>query len=177
MSNDARTEMAGERPEVSDASDVNDPSTADLGAVVRALSSRTRIGQFVSVGAAGFAAETAIVLVLTTVFGVFAQGAKAVGAEVSITLMFVLNERWTFSEAGATGSGPFLRRLFKSHLVRLGGLVVGFTVLTLLVDFTSIRLMVAGADLWPTVANGIGIGCGLTLNYLTESLFTWRIHR
>jgi putative flippase GtrA len=151
--------------------------SGDVRSTLSALTSGVRIGQFFSVGVVGASAETVILAVLTAGFGVMPQLAKVAGAEVSITLMFLLNEHWTFSEAGARGSKPFLYRLLKSHIVRLGGLAVGFAVLTLLTDFTDVTLYVAGADFWPTVANGIGIGCGLVLNYLTESLFTWKVHR
>jgi putative flippase GtrA len=139
------------------------------------LYSGIRFGQFVSVGAVGATAETIVVAILTAGYGVLPQLAKAVGAEVSITLMFLINDRWTFSEAGDAGWLPRLRRYLKSHLVRAGGLLVGFAVLTALTSWTDITLVVAGADLWPTVANAIGIGCGMLLNYLTEGLFTWRV--
>ena len=81
------------------------------------------------------------------------------------------------AESGGEDAASLGRRYLKSHGVRLGGLVVGFAVLTLLVDFTDVTLRVAGADFWPTVANGIGIGCGMVLNYVAESLITWRVHR
>ncbi|GAB3319254.1 GtrA family protein [Haloplanus rallus] len=139
------------------------------------LYSGIRFGQFASVGAVGATAETVVVAVLTAGYGVLPQLAKAVGAEVSITLMFLINDRWTFAEAGAAGWLPRGRRYLKSHLVRAGGLFVGFAVLTALTSWTDVTLVVAGADLWPTVANAIGIGCGMLLNYLTEGLFTWRV--
>ena len=139
------------------------------------LYSGLRFGQFVSVGAVGATAETIVVAVLTAGYGFLPQLAKAVGAEVSITLMFLINDRWTFADAGATGLLARGRRYLKSHLVRAGGLIVGFTVLTVLTAWTDVTLVVGGADLWPTVANVIGIGCGLLLNYLTEGLFTWRV--
>jgi len=139
------------------------------------LYSGMRFGQFVSVGAVGATAETIVVAILTAGYGVVPQLAKAVGAEVSITLMFLINDRWTFAEAGAAGLLPGFRRFLKSHLVRAGGLLVGFAVLTALTSWTDVTLVVAGADLWPTVANAIGIGCGMILNYLTEGLFTWRV--
>ena len=150
-----------------------DGDRAGLGALV----SGVRVGQFVSVGAVGATAETLLVAALTAGYGVVPQLAKAVGAEVSITLMFLLNDRWTFAEEGVDGSRSLLYRYGRSHVVRLGGLVVGFTVLTLLTDFTDVTLVVAGADFWPTVANGIGIVFGMVLNYVFESVFTWRVHR
>ena len=139
------------------------------------LYSGIRFGKFVSVGAVGATAETIVVALLTAGYGVVPQLAKAVGAEVSITLMFLINDRWTFSEAGAVGRLAWVRRYLKSHVVRAGGLLVGFAVLTALTAWTDVTLVVAGADLWPTVANAIGIGCGMLLNYLTEGLFTWQV--
>jgi len=139
------------------------------------LYSGIRFGKFVSVGAVGATAETLVVAFLTAGYGVLPQLAKAVGAEVSITLMFLINDHWTFPNAGAMGWLARIRRYLKSHVVRAGGLAVGFAVLTVLTSWTDVTLVVAGADLWPTVANVIGIGCGMLLNYLTEGLFTWRV--
>jgi putative flippase GtrA len=141
------------------------------------LYSGVRFGQFVSVGAVGATAETVVVAALTAGYGLLPQLAKVVGAEVSITLMFLINDRWTFSEAGSEGRLAVGRRYLKSHLVRAGGLFVGFAVLIALTSWTDVTLVVFGADLWPTVANAIGIGCGMVLNYLTEGLFTWRVGR
>jgi putative flippase GtrA len=144
---------------------------------VEALLSGVRFGQFVSVGVVGATAETVIVFLLTALLGIWAIPAKAIGAEVSITLMFLVNDRWTFAGEGEGSRRSVLGRYLRSHLVRLGGISVAFVVLYLLVEFTAISLVAFGADLWPTVANGIGIGVGMMLNYLFESLFTWRVHR
>jgi len=145
---------------------------------IRALATAERVGQFVSVGVAGATLETVIVALLTS--GVLATtapplAAKAVGAEASITLMFLLNDRWTFADEGEGGVVSLLRRYGKSHLVRLGGLSVAFVTLYVLTSLTGLSLLVRGADLWPTVANAIAIGVGMTLNYVAESLVTWRV--
>ena len=145
---------------------------------LRALATAERIGRFVSVGVAGATLETVIVALLTS--GVLATtapplAAKAVGAEASITLMFLLNDRWTFADEGEGGVVSLLRRYGKSHLVRLGGLSVAFVTLYVLTSLTGLSLVVRGADLWPTVANAIAIGVGMTLNYVAESLVTWRV--
>ena len=171
----------------SDTSDEEtNPSDGDPGPIqrlqdrLRALVAAERIGQFVSVGVAGAGLETIIVALLTSgiVAGLTAPplAGKAVGAEASITLMFLLNDRWTFADEGDSGVGSLLRRYAKSHAVRLGGLSVAFGVLYLLTSWTDVRLVIEGADLWPTVANIIGIGVGMTLNYVAESLITWRVH-
>ncbi|MDR5657202.1 GtrA family protein [Halodesulfurarchaeum sp. HSR-GB] len=143
----------------------------------RALASGARIGQFVSVGLAGAGLETVIVFLLTGLATVPPLGAKAVGAEASISLMFLLNDRVTFAGEGERGIRSTGRRYLKSHTVRLGGLAVAFTTLYVLTAWTEITLRVSGADVWPTLANVIGIGVGMTINYVAESLITWRVHR
>ena len=47
--------------------------------------------------------------------------------------------------------------------------------LYILTSLTGLSLVVRSADLWPTVANAIAIGVGMTLNYVAESLVTWRV--
>ncbi|MEZ3115317.1 GtrA family protein [Halobaculum sp. MBLA0147] len=139
-----------------------------------ALASTTRIGQFVSVGVVGATLEQVIVALLTTLAGVGPLAAKAVGAEASISTMFLLNDNWTFDGHGADDDS-LPRRWLRSHTVRLGGLAVSFAALHALTAWTDVRLLVFGLDFWPTVANGIGIGLGMVLNYVAESLFTWRV--
>ena len=146
---------------------------------LRALAAAGRIWRFVSVGAAGATLETVIVALLTS--GVLARTAppllaKAVGAEASITLMFLVNDRWTFAGAGEAGFVSRCRRYGRSHLVRVGGLAVAFATLFALTAWTDVTILVDGADLWPTVANVVAIGAGMTLNYVAESLVTWRVH-
>ena len=146
---------------------------------LRALATAGRIGRFVSVGAAGAMLETVIVALLTS--GVLARTAppllaKAVGAEASITLMFLVNDRWTFAGEGEAGFVSRCRRYGRSHLVRVGGLAVAFATLFVLTAWTDVTVLVGGADLWPTVANAVAIFAGMTLNYVAESLVTWRVH-
>ena len=172
MSEDTeRTEPDGGFPSTTDGG----PEAAVEGtSTVEALLSKTRIGQFVSVGVVGATAETIIVFLLTGLLGVWAIAAKAVGAEVSIVIMFFINDNWTFV---TQRSGSVARRLLRSHVVRLGGISVAFVVLWLLTDVVTVSLAFAGIEFWPTIANGIGIGVGMVLNYLFESLFTWKVQK
>ncbi|WP_277554305.1 GtrA family protein [Halobaculum limi] len=156
-------------------SGTNTDADADAESGLTALVSGVRIGQFVSVGVAGATLETVIVALLTTTVAASPLAAKAVGAEASISLMFLLNDRYTFGKEGAAGAFALARRWGRSHLVRIGGLSVAFATLWLLTAQTDLTLVVAGRDLWPTVANLVGIGVGLTLNYVAESVFTWRV--
>ncbi|WP_226010813.1 GtrA family protein [Halomicrobium salinisoli] len=142
---------------------------------VEGLLHRTRISQFVSVGIVGATIETTIVAILTTALGTSPLAAKAIGAEVSVTTMFVINDSWTFSDKGDKGQYAFIRRWGKSHLVRAVGLGVAFTVLYILTSTIQYSILVVGFDIWPTVANGVGIGIGMIVNYVAESLFTWNV--
>lgn len=140
-----------------------------------ALVHRTRISQFVSVGVVGASIETVIVALLTATVGVAPLAAKAVGAEVSISTMFVINDRWTFASEGDAGVSAFVRRWGKSHLVRLVGLSVAFVILYFLTGIVQFSIKIAGLNAWPTIANGIGIGVGMLINYVAESLLTWDV--
>jgi len=149
----------------------NDPLTARLGALL----STVRFGKFASVGAAGATVETIIVTVLTVLFGVYGLFAKVVGTEASITLMFLLNEHWTFATEGREDRRSLLGRYLRSHLVRMGGLAVAFLVFAALLELTDVGLLVSGRDFWPPVANLLSIGAAMWVNYLAESLFTWQV--
>jgi len=132
------------------------------------MASSGRLLRFATVGLVGTTVDFAILIALVERHGFPPELAKLVGAETAIIVMFVVNERWTFSEWGRTGLRPLLRRLFTSNLVRTGGLVVSTTVLTLLVYYASVQYL---------LANAAGIACGFVVNFLAESYFTWRVHR
>ncbi|GAA0299833.1 MULTISPECIES: GtrA family protein [Halarchaeum] len=131
------------------------------------------LGRYLSVGVTGASVESIVVLALTATALTGSLVAKAVGAEISISLMFVLNDRWTFADAGAAGIRSFVDRFLRSHAVRAVGLAVGFVVLIALTDFVTVSVRLAGLELWPTLANLIGIGTGFAVNYIGEGLFTW----
>lgn len=154
-----------------------DTIVAGIQARLRSIASGARIGQFLSVGISGATLETIIVFLLTGIITLPPLAAKAVGAEASISLMFLLNDRWTFAGEGEAGLAAKGRRYLKSHTVRLGGLAVAFGTLYVLTSWTEIEFVLSRADFWPTIANLIGIGTGMTINYVAESLITWRVHR
>lgn len=139
------------------------------------LLSGTQFGQFVSVGIVGAVADTAVLALTAFLFGLSDLWAKAAGAEVAILVMFLLNERWTFTDQGAVGSVPFLRRLGKSHLVRAGGVGVQLAIFWALIRPYRVQLSVAGTDVWVIVASLFSIGVATAINYVFESLFTWQI--
>jgi putative flippase GtrA len=141
---------------------------------VEALLSGVRFGKFVSVGAVGAAFDLAVSTLLILQFGVVGEVAKVAGAEVAIVVMFFINEHWTFAEEATGGALPTLRRLLKSNLVRSGGVAVQFLVVRSLGGL-DVTLTAFGVDLWQLVPLPIAIGVSMLLNYVLESLVTWRV--
>ncbi|MEZ3142742.1 GtrA family protein [Halobaculum sp. MBLA0143] len=139
---------------------------------VDALLSGTRIGQFLSVGVAGATLETVVLSLLDPVLGLPFLVAKAVGAEASITLMFLLNDNWTFD---GESDASVVRRWLRSNSVRIVGVGIAAGIGQALVTFVDPGVVVAGFDVWAPVANLAGIGVAMVVNYVAESLFTWRI--
>ncbi|WP_438267271.1 GtrA family protein [Halorubellus salinus] len=142
---------------------------------LRALVSGTRFGQFASVGVVGAAFDVTTATVLQSL-GVFPELAVFVGIEVAVVVMFLLNDNWTFSTEGRRGIRATLRRLARSNLVRAGGIAVQLATFRLLYRVFFVDVDVLGIDGWFVTAKVAGIGAGLLVNYVAESLFTWRVH-
>lgn len=162
-----------------------------------ALASGVRFGQFVSVGAIGAVVDTIVLLTLAEGLGLLPELATLAGIETAILVMFAVNERWTFADEGSPGRRPLLGRLKRSHLVRVAGSLTQFGVFVIVYRllFVPITLgqlplwqvvasgvglqptTLAGLDVWLLVAKGTGIGIGMIVNYVFESLFTWRVTR
>lgn len=141
-----------------------------------ALLDPAQIGRFISVGAMGATLDLAVSTAIFVWTGVPAHLAKFVGAECAIVAMFVANDRWTFITADTRGWRHRLRRLAKSNLVRSGGLAIQVVVVYVLTRLP-VAVSLGGIDMWPLLTMPIAIGCGFLLNYVGESLLTWRIHR
>ena len=142
---------------------------------IDALRSRARFGQFVSVGVVGALCDTTVLVVLTEVFGVLPEIATIIGIETAILVMFAINENWTFADEGRAGRRSLLGRLLKSHTVRAAGSTTQFVVFVAIFRGVPVTLNVVGVDAWLVVAKGCGIGVGMLVNYVAESLFTWRV--
>jgi putative flippase GtrA len=144
--------------------------------VVDSLLSRSRFGKFVSVGAVGAVFDVTTATVLREL-GVFPELAVFVGIEVAIVVMFLLNDNWTFAEQGAAGVGAALRRLLRSNLVRAGGIIVQLATFRFLFRVVALELTVVGIDGWFVFSKVAGIGTGMIVNYVAESVVTWRVGR
>ena len=133
--------------------------------VLRALLSPVRFTQFLSVGIVGLLVDNVSLVVLVQSTDLAPHVAAFPSKELSITVMFLLNERWTFAET-ENGDSRLGVRFLKSNLVRSVGAAVGIGVLYLLTQFLGI---------WYVAANVAGVGVGFLFNYVLESLFTWGI--
>ncbi|ELY47973.1 GtrA family protein [Natronorubrum bangense JCM 10635] len=135
---------------------------------VRALLSTARFSQFVGVGVAGAAVDNVALLLLVEVTALGPVAAKVLSWELSIMVIFAINERWTFAEYGAMTPRALGRRFVRSNAVRFAGFLVTLSVLAILVGWF---------DVWYLTANLIGTGIGFFVNYTCESLITWKVHR
>ena len=165
-----------------------------LGDRARSLLSGARFGKFVSVGAVGAVCDTVVLVTLKQVVGAPPELAWLAGVETAIIVMFLINENWTFAGHGTDDRASFLRRLGRSHVVRAGGVTTQFVIfegvyrllfrdvllgdIGLWVALTGgFGVPLAGLDVWLLVAKGLGVGVGMVVNYVFESLFTWRVHQ
>lgn len=142
---------------------------------VDALTSKVRFGMFLSVGIIGALFDTAVLVIAVEVFGLLEEIALLLGIETAIVVMFLLNDRFTFKHAGASGRWSVLFRLARSHGVRAGGIVTQFVVFVLVYRLFFVSVPVMGVDGWLLVAKGLGISAGFFVNYVFESLFTWKV--
>lgn len=134
----------------------------------RALWSRSRVGQFVGVGLVGAAVDTLGLYLLVELTALGPVVGKAVSWELSIVVIFVINEWWTFASYGETTPRALGRRFLRSNVVRFAGFLVTLAVLAMLVRW---------AGVWYVAANAVGIGVGFFVNYTCESLYTWKVHQ
>lgn len=139
------------------------------------LVSAVRFGKFVSVGAVGALFDVTTATALREL-GVYPEIAVLAGIEVSVVVMFFLNDNWTFAAEGTGGVRSTLRRLARSNLVRTGGILVQLGTFRLLYRVIAVDLTIVGLDGWFVVSKVGGIGAGLFVNFVAESLFTWRVH-
>jgi putative flippase GtrA len=139
------------------------------------LSSRTRFGQFVSVGVIGASFDIATLVILTEVVGLSAIIANIISIEVAILVMFTVNEFWTFAAYGMTDITSISRRLFRSHIVRVSGSTLQYTLFIFIFYNFSVNLQWFSIDFWLVIVKGGAILLAMFVNYVFESLFTWRV--
>lgn len=131
------------------------------------LFSAVRMVQFLAVGGFGAICDMGVLALAHDLGGVDLWLAKLLSAETAIVVMFVINENWTFADEGLPSVRALARRFATSNVVRIGGVGVSTAVLLALTGY---------ADVWYLAANAVGILVGFVVNYVMESLLTWRVH-
>lgn len=122
-----------------------------------------RASKYILVGLTGVLVDNIVLYLLYNEASIGLEISKVLSAETAIITNFLLNEKWTFKDAGKQDS--IFKRFLKSNLIRLTGLAVSILVLVILYDYLGV---------WLLVANTIGIGAGFVFNYTLESLYTWK---
>ncbi|PSH01397.1 MAG: GtrA family protein [Nanohaloarchaea archaeon QH_8_44_6] len=130
---------------------------------IKELLNLERISKFTFIGFIGLLVDNGVIFLLEQNTEMMIEVAKLISAELSIILMFLLNEKWTFNT-----QKDGLWRFLKSNLVRSGGVIVALVVLKVLYDLFGTPVI---------IANTAGIIAGFGFNYVFESLYTWKIHR
>ncbi len=147
-----------------------------MNGILDELATRRRFGKFASVGLIGATIDLSISTTLVLMTTLPPEFAKLVGAEAAIVTMFLINDRWTFPNHGTAGIRSKLGRLLRSNLVRAAGIGIQLTVVFLLTR-RDVVVTVAGTNVWDALTMPIAIGCAFLINYVAESLFTWRVAR
>lgn len=121
----------------------------------------SRLGKFLVVGSSGVVVNNAALYALYHVFRLPLVLASTLAVALAVGNNFVLNDRWTFRDAG-DADAP--RRLLRFSLVSLGGVVVTTLTLWALVTYLDVQYL---------VANLIGIGLSTASNFVAHLKWTW----
>jgi putative flippase GtrA len=118
-----------------------------------------RLLKFGAVGATGVIINTSALYVLSRWLGLPLLLASAIAVELAIVSNFFWNNRWTFS-----CRSPSLVRFAKFNAVSLMGLALNVTIVWGLTR----------TGLYFLIANLVGIGVGVAVNYACSVVWVWR---
>lgn len=119
-------------------------------------------GRFALVGISGIIVNQGVLALLNLVFGIPVGISGAIAIETSILNNFTLNNLWTWKNRNEQS---LWQKLIKYHTVTLFSGLVNYTILLVL---THIGFHVL-------IANLIGIGIGMTINFIFNHFWTFRI--
>lgn len=122
---------------------------------------RFTIGKFALVGLSGIAVNQGLLALLLIVAGLPVAIAGAIAIEASIISNFHLNNAWTWRQRS---SDSFWIKFIKYHLVTL---IAGLINYLILVGLSS-------GGMAPLLANLIGIGAGMALNFVINHFWTFK---
>lgn len=145
---------------------VGDAAFAAVQAHTRSLVAGKRAGRFAAVGVLGTVCDFLALAGLHGGYGVDLELAKLVAAEVAVVVMFLGNDYWTFAGHGGTGVRARIRRFLISNGVRATGTLLAVLTLSLAVRRLGMGVL---------AANIVGVVVGGAVNYVFESLVTWRV--
>jgi putative flippase GtrA len=118
-----------------------------------------RLLKFGAVGATGVIINTSALYVLSRWLGLPLLLASAIAVELAIVSNFFWNNRWTFACRSSS-----LARFAKFNAVSLVGLTLNVTIVWGLTR----------TGLYFLIANLVGIGVGVTVNYACSVVWVWR---
>lgn len=121
-----------------------------------------RFQKFIVVGSIGLIVNQGLLFLLTDFGGARLSFASPAAIFASMVVTFVLNEAWTWHDRG---SGPIKSRIALYFPINLVGLLINFTVLSLLVNHAGWHYL---------LANLIGAGCAAVWNFVLNNMVTWR---
>jgi dolichol-phosphate mannosyltransferase len=122
-----------------------------------------RILKFSVVGASGVFVNMGLLYVLTELASLHYLLSGIIAIETSIVTNFLLNNAWTW---GDRRTDVFLYRLLKYHVsAGLTGILANWLLLLLLTEVFGMYYL---------ISNIIGIGVGMTSNFLLNDLWTFR---
>ena len=119
--------------------------------------------KFCVVGGSGVFVNMGIYVLMTRLMGFVYYIASPIAIELSVLSNFTWNDIWTFKKREA--SAPWIKRLVRFHVVAS---VAG------LVNYLALLGLVSVLGVWDVLANLIGIGLGMLVNYFMNSLWTWK---
>ncbi len=120
------------------------------------------LGKFSMVGLSGILVNQGMLILLHQLFDVNIKYAGIIAIELSIISNFMLNNFWTWQKGLSDG---FCLRFLKYHLVTLFS--GGFNYGTL--------LLLTSLNIHYFIANLIGIGIGMVINFIINHNWTFKI--
>jgi dolichol-phosphate mannosyltransferase len=123
-----------------------------------------RLLRFGSVGVSGIFVNEGILYLLTEHAGWFYLISSVLAAQFAILNNFILNHIWTFKERRSEPIGLF-NRLGRFELISIAGAAVSIVVLFILTSLFGLHYL---------ISNLIAIVIAFMINFLGNSLWTWR---
>lgn len=144
---------------------------------IESIISSTRIGKFVSVGVIGALFDISTLVILTQFVGLPASVSNIFSIEVAIITMFIINDFWTFRGEGRYGVSSVGSRFVRSQVVRAGGSIAQYLVFISIYYNIKVSSVFSQFDFWLVIVKCGSIAAAMVINYVFESLFTWKVHK